>query len=64
MKMKNSSLEKATELIINLLDNTNEIDNIDKTELMINISQFLNKNEYRENIKILSKRRNKWKKNY
>ena len=61
--MKNSSLEKATEFIINLLDNTNEIDNIDKTELMINISQFLNKNEYRENIKILSKRRNKWKKN-
>lgn len=60
--MKNTSLEKATELIINLLDNTNEIDNIDKTELMINISQFLNKNEYRENIKILSKRRNKWKK--
>ena len=60
--MKNTSLENATELIINLLDNTNEIDNIDKTELMINISQFLNKNEYRENIKILSKRRNKWKK--
>ena len=61
--MKNTSLEKTTELIINLLDNTNEINNIDKTELMINISQFLNKNEYRENIKILSKRRNKWKKN-
>lgn len=60
--MKNTSLEKATELIINLLDNTNEIDNIDKTELMINISQFLNKNEYRENIKVLSKRREKWKK--
>lgn len=60
--MKNTSLEKATELIINLLDNTNEIDNIDKTELMLNTSQFLNKNEYRENIKILSKRRNKWKK--
>lgn len=60
--MKNTSLEKATELIIDLLDNTNKIDNIDKTELMINISQFLNKNEYRENIKILSKRRNKWKK--
>lgn len=61
--MKNTSLEKATEIIIEALDETNEIDNIDKTELMINTSQFLNKNEYRENIKILSKRRNKWKKN-
>lgn len=61
--MKNSSLEKATEIIIEALDETNEIDNMDRTELMLNISQFLNKNEYRENIKILSKRRNnKWKK--
>lgn len=60
--MKNTSLEKATEIIIEALDETNEIDNMDKTELMLNIKLFLKENEYRENIKILSKRRNKWKK--
>lgn len=60
--MKNSSLEKATEIIIEALDETNEIDNMDKTELMLNIKLFLKENEYRENIKILSKRREKWKK--
>lgn len=60
--MKNTSLEKATEIIIEALDETNEIDNMDKTELMLNIKLFLKENEYRENIKILLKRRNKWKK--
>lgn len=60
--MKNSSLEKATEIIIEALDETNGIDNMDKTELMLNIKLFLKENEYRENIKILSKRREKWKK--
>ena len=60
--MKNTSLEKATEIIIEALDETNKIDNMDKTELMLNIRQFLNKNEYRENIKTLNRRKNKWKK--
>lgn len=61
--MKNTSLEKATEIIIEALDKSNKIDNIDKTELMLNIKLFLKENEYRENVKVLSKRRNKWKKN-
>ena len=61
--MKNSSLEKATEIIIEALNETEQIDNIDKAELMLNITQFLKENEYRDNIKILAKRRtNKWKK--
>lgn len=61
--MKNSSLNEAVDIIIEALDNSNKIDKIDKAELMINIKLFLKENEYRENIKILSKRRNKWKKN-
>lgn len=61
--MKNSSLNEATEIIIEALDKSNKIDNIDKTELMLNIKLFLKENEYRENVKVLSKRRNKWKKN-
>lgn len=61
--MKNTSLEKATELFIKALDETNEIDNIDKCELMINVPHFLDTNDYRENVKVLAKRRNnKWKK--
>lgn len=61
--MKNSSLNEATEIIIEALDKSNKIDNIDKTELMLNIKLFLKENEYRENVKVLSKRRKKWKKN-
>lgn len=62
--MKNSSLNEATEIIIEALDKSNKIDNIDKTELMLNIKLFLKENEYRENVKILKKvRNNKWKKN-
>lgn len=60
--MKNSSLNEATEIIIEALDKSHKIDMIDKTELMMNITQFLDKREYRENTKILEKRRNKWKK--
>lgn len=63
--MKNSSLEKATEVIIKALVETEQLDNIDRAELMLNITQFLKQNEYRENVKILKKvRNNKWKKNY
>lgn len=61
--MKNSSLNEATEIIIEALDKSNKIDNIDKTELMMNIIHFLDKREYRDNVKILSKRRSKRKKN-
>ena len=55
--MKNTSLEKATEIIIEALNETEQIDNIDKAELMLNITQFLKENEYRDNIRILAKRR-------
>ena len=57
--MKNSSLKKATQIIIQALNETEQIDNIDKAELMLNITQFLKENEYRDNIRILAKRRNK-----
>lgn len=57
--MKNSSLKIATEIIIQALNETEQIDNIDKAELMLNITQFLKENEYRDNIRILAKRRNK-----
>ena len=57
--MKNNSLKIATEIIIEALNETEQIDNIDKAELMLNITQFLKENEYRDNIRILAKRRNK-----
>lgn len=57
--MKNSSLKIATQIIIEALNETEQIDNIDKAELMLNITQFLKENEYRDNIRILAKRRNK-----
>ena len=60
--MKNSSLNEAVNIIIEALDNSNKIDKIDKAELMLNITHFLKENEYRENIKILSRRNSKWKK--
>ena len=43
--MKNSSLEKATEVIIKALAETEQLDNIDRAELMLNITQFLKQNE-------------------
>lgn len=57
--MKNSSLKIATQIIIEALNETEQIDNIDKAELMLNITQFLKENEYRDNIRVLAKRRNK-----
>lgn len=59
--MKQSSLEKAVNLIIQALDESN-IDKIDKAELMINIPHFLDTKQYRENVKILQKRMNKFRK--
>ena len=62
--MKNSSLEEAAKLFVEAVDETTKIDSIDKTELMLNVPNFLEPTEYRENVKILAKRRNnKWKKN-
>ena len=61
--MKNSSLEEATKLFVEVVDETTKIDGIDKLELMLNVPNFLKPTEYRENVKILAKRRNnKWKK--
>lgn len=60
--MKNSSLERASNIITEVLSKTEQLDKIDKAELMMNINLFLKENEYRENVKILAKRRNnKWK---
>lgn len=58
--MNKQSLEIAKEVILNALD-TAKINQIDKTELMLNITKFLDKNEYEENIKVLSKIRRKEK---
>lgn len=60
--MKDSSLKIARELFTEIIDETTKIDNIDKAELLINVFKYLDPKEYRENIKILSKRREKWKK--
>ena len=60
--MKNSSLEKATELIFNAIDKS-DINIMDKTEILLNIRQFLDKENYRNNVKILRGSVIKWKKN-
>ncbi len=52
--MKQSSLEIAREVIIKALDESN-IDQVDKCEIMLNITKFLNEKTYDKNIKILSK---------
>ena len=61
--MKQSSLEKAVDIIIEALDKSN-IDRIDKTELIINIPHFLDAKQYRENVKVLQKKMNKYKGKY
>lgn len=52
--MKQESLEKAIELIIEALEK-GDIEIIDKTELMLNESKFLDKDKYEKNIKVLQK---------
>lgn len=52
--MQKESLIKAKELIIKTLDNS-DIKNIDKVELMLNLSLLLDESEYEENIKVLQK---------
>lgn len=56
--MKNSSLEKAIELIFETISES-DINVIDKFELLNNLKCFLNKETYEDNIKILSKKDNK-----
>lgn len=60
--MKNESLEKAQSEIIKVLSES-EIDKVDKAELMLNLHCFLEKDNYRKHVKILSKQnqKNKWK---
>lgn len=52
--MKQESLEKAIELIIEALEK-GDIEIVDKTELMLNESKFLDKDKYEKNIKVLQK---------
>lgn len=59
--MKNTSLEKATELIFEAIDKS-DINIIDKCELLFNLKYFLDKEKYEDNIKTLSRRNSKWKK--
>lgn len=50
--MQNESLKKTLNMILLHLEPLG-IDEVDKVELMINLSHFLNKKEYDKNIKIL-----------
>jgi hypothetical protein len=52
--MKKESLEKAIELIIKALEE-GDIEIVDKTELMLNEYQFLHKDKYEKNVKVLQK---------
>lgn len=57
--MERESLEKVARMIILHLKDLG-INDIDKLELMVNIDNFLNPEEYDDNIKILQKsKRNK-----
>ena len=55
--MKNSSLETARMLIYEVISETNRINEIDKLELLINLRTFLEPKTYRENVKVLEKKR-------
>lgn len=54
--MNDDELNKALDLIIDLL-NKSDLSITSKTELMINISNFLQPKYYKENIKVLEKER-------
>ena len=53
--MNKESLIKVREIIIQSLSESN-INNLDKLELMLNLNNFLQENEYEENIKVLVKK--------
>lgn len=57
MIMKKDSLEKAREILLNHLDNSN-IKEEDKLELIMNLYHFLDPVKYENNIKVL-RRENK-----
>ena len=51
--MTKESLEKAREIIVNDLLESN-LDILDRTELIMNLDKFLNPVEYEDNIKVLT----------
>lgn len=51
--MDKESLIKARELIVNVLANP-ALNEIDRLELMLNLSRFLESEKYDENIKVLA----------
>ena len=56
--MDKESLILARELIIKLLDEQKEINKVDKLELMMNLTQFLDEEQYDDTIKVLRKNQN------
>ena len=56
--MKKENIEKARELVFNIINNSN-IDTLDKYELLLNLYHFLDPFAYEENIKVLEKKRRK-----
>ena len=52
--MERESLEKVQDKVFELVDDTS-IPILDRAELLINLINFLNPEEYEENIKILQK---------
>lgn len=55
--MERESLEKVQDKVFELVDDTS-IPILDRAELLINLINFLNPEEYEENIKVLQKKRN------
>ena len=56
--MKKQNLEEASRIIIHSL-NVSKIEQLDKVELMKNINNFLDPNEYDDNIKVLQIEKNR-----
>lgn len=55
--MERESLEKVQDKVFELVDDTS-IPILDRAELLINLINFLNPEEYEENIKVLQKKNN------
>lgn len=55
--MERKSLEKIRDIVLNALYKSNDVDLIDKMEVIINLYYFLDPNEYKDNIKTLIKKR-------
>ena len=55
--MERESLEKVQDKVFELVDDTS-IPILDRAELLINLINFLNPEEYEDNIKVLQKKRN------